>query len=107
MRALPEPRRAVLAQGSQALLPVQRLHLREVHPHHRAAARHGGAGGAPEAAGKREPGEPHPGVPQSAARYRLSRGRRGESASPAEDRGAGAEVEQHGAGAARSTAVLR
>lgn len=107
VRTVPEPRRALLAQRSQALLPLQGLHLREMHPHHRAAARHGGAGGAPEAAGQRESGESHPGVPQSAARYRYSRSRRGEPRSSAEDRGAGAEVEQHGAGADRSSNLRR
>uniref|UniRef100_A0A2K5TKG6 Doublesex and mab-3 related transcription factor 3 n=1 Tax=Macaca fascicularis TaxID=9541 RepID=A0A2K5TKG6_MACFA len=60
VRALPQPRRTVLAQGPQALLPLQGLHLREVHPHNRAAAGHGCAGGAAPAAGQREPGEPHP-----------------------------------------------
>lgn len=107
MRAVPEPRRAVVAQRSQALLPLQGLHLREVHPHHREAARHGGAGGAPQAAGQREPGEPHPRVAQSAARHRHVRSRRGEPGSPAEDGGAGAEVEQHGGGAGRGANMLR
>lgn len=41
-----------------------------MHPHHREAARHGGAGGAAEAAGQRESGEPHPGVAQGPARDR-------------------------------------
>lgn len=105
--AVPEPRGAVVAQRSQALLPLQGLHLWEMHPHHRAAARHGGAGGAPQAAGQRESGEPHPGVTQSAARHRHNRRRRGEPGSPAEDRGAGAEVEQHRAGAGRGTNMHR
>ena len=75
--AVQEPRGAVVAQGPQTLLPLQGLHLREVHPHHRAAARHGGAGGAPPAAGQREPGEPHPRVTEDPARHGPTRGGRG------------------------------
>lgn len=107
VRAVQEPRRAVVAQRSQALLPLQGLHLREMHPHHRAAARHGGAGGAAQAAGQRKSGEPHPGVSQSAAWHWHTRVRWGKPRSPAEDRGAGAEVEQHGAGAGRRTNMHR
>ena len=51
MRSLPEPRRGVRAQGPQALLPLEGLHVRQVHPDRRTPARHGGAGGAEAAAG--------------------------------------------------------
>jgi hypothetical protein len=77
VRALPEPRGAVLAQGPQALLSLQGLHLREVHPDHRAAAGDGGAGGAAQAAGQREPGEPHPGLAAGSARAPAAGGRCG------------------------------
>ncbi len=33
-----------MAQGTQAEMPVQRLHLRKVQPHHGEAAGHGGTG---------------------------------------------------------------
>uniref|UniRef100_A0A8C0RWB7 DMA domain-containing protein n=1 Tax=Canis lupus familiaris TaxID=9615 RepID=A0A8C0RWB7_CANLF len=84
VRALPQPRRAVLAQGPQALLPLQGLHLREVHPHHRAAAGHGRAGGAAPAAGQREPREPHPGLAARPAGTPAAGGRRRRPAAAAD-----------------------
>lgn len=46
VRSLPEPRRALLAQGTQALLSLQGLYLREMHTDNREAESDGGAGGA-------------------------------------------------------------
>ena len=95
VRAVQEPRGAVVAEGPQALLPLQGLHLREVHPHHRAAARHGRAGGAPPAAGQREPGEPHPRVPEDPAGHGPTRGGRGsrqQQQPGSEGRGGGARL---------------
>lgn len=51
VRALPQPRSGVCAQGPQALLPLEGLPVRQVHAHRRAPARHGGAGGAAQATG--------------------------------------------------------
>lgn len=49
-----------------------------MHPDHREAAGHGGAGGASQTAGQRESGEPHPGVSESSARHHGAWTRRGE-----------------------------
>lgn len=57
VRTVPQPRRAVLAQRPQTILPFQGLHVRQVHPDHWAPARHGGSGRAPAAAGQRKSGE--------------------------------------------------
>lgn len=56
---LQEPRRGVRAQRPQALLPLEGLYVRQVHPDRREAAGDGGAGGAAAAAGagrERSPG---------------------------------------------------
>lgn len=51
MRAVPQPRRRLGAQGPQALLSLAGLCLCQVHPDRGAAASDGGPGGAEEAAG--------------------------------------------------------
>lgn len=44
MRALPQPRRGVRAEGPQAVLSLAGLRLRQVHAHRRAPAGHGCTG---------------------------------------------------------------
>ena len=51
MRPLSEPRRRVVSEGPQTLLPLERLSLRLLPAGGGAAARHGGAGRAEAAAG--------------------------------------------------------
>lgn len=51
VRALPQSRRCVGAKRTQTLLPLERLHVRKVHPHRREAASDGRASGAPQTAG--------------------------------------------------------
>ncbi len=51
VRALQESRRGFASEGSQALLPLARLRVRQVRVDRGEAARHGGAGGSAEAAG--------------------------------------------------------
>jgi len=46
-----KPRRGVRAEGTQALLSLERLRVRKVHPDSGEAARDGRAGGTEEAAG--------------------------------------------------------
>ena len=58
MRALSQPRRGVVAQGSQALLSLEGLHVFPMHAHSRATEGHGGPGGFAKAAiaGRRHEG---------------------------------------------------
>lgn len=51
MRPVPQPRRGVVSEGTQALLPLEGLPVRQLPAGGGAAAGHGGAGGAEEAAG--------------------------------------------------------
>lgn len=84
-----EPRRGLRAQGPQALLPLEGLRVRQVHPDRGEAAGDGRAGGAQEAAGpggERGPGAapPLPAGERGGGRGRsepagISHGRRGDS----------------------------
>lgn len=53
MRPVPQPRRGVVPEGTQALLPLEGLPVRQLPAGGGAAAGDGGAGGAEEAAGHR------------------------------------------------------
>lgn len=68
MCPLQEPRGALLAERTQALLPLQGLLLWEMYPYHWEAEGHGSSGGTQEAASQREPGKPHTRYPEVYAR---------------------------------------
>lgn len=83
-----EPRRGLRAQGPQALLSLEGLRVRKVHPDRGEAAGDGRAGGAEEAAGSG--GERGPGAPALVPRW----GNRDPSGVPRGPRGASSDQQR-------------